>query len=294
MTTLLLVLTTLLATQPTAQPTKWVPFSAELTLHRADGTTAPGRFYQDEHGCERQETPTGPRGTMVVTIQNFEEQKFYQSINGRWTVAPMRLPNGHKMPRVIRGTPLERKLDGFSLVEQRLPSRKPDGTVSEVRHVLVPELNYFLAERPSGLKDQDLIKAHSINVSPPDPSLFAPPVGTELREVAGYSGSMQFVAVELQVRLPGREAFKVETMEMKPATVSMPNGETLFLVTEVLASDSQRVSVKVMRNAVGRPGAVRGDVVETLEIPLGGGLATTKLAENFEIRVVRIGGAIPR
>jgi hypothetical protein len=61
------------------------------------------------------------------------------------------------------------------------------------------------------------------------------------------------------------------------------------LVTTVTSNTHDRVRIRIMRNAAGRPGAVMGDVLDDLELPLGGSSPTTRLQENFEIRVVRIG-----
>jgi hypothetical protein len=274
--------------------TAWVPFSAELTLHRADGTTASGRFFQDEHGCERKESPTGPRGTTVITIQNFEQQKFYQSINDRWTVQPMRLgPGGTRVPRDIRGVPLGRTLEGYALFEQQINLRLRDGTTTVRRNVVVPELNHFIVEQTIGVKDGDVMKAHAIKKGPPDPSLFVPPPGAVVTEREGFGGAMRFHAVELQIRFAGREPVNLVTTELTPSPTTTPGGETLFVVTE--ADDRlERVTVRIMRNATGQRGTVRGDVLEIMELPLGASSPTTKLAENFEIRVVRIGMNVAR
>jgi hypothetical protein len=275
------------AAQNIPSPPHWVPFSAQLKVVHPDGSELPGRFFRDEHGCERQETPTGPRRSTVLSIKNFEKWVFYQKMNDRWTVQAMKPgPEGNVPHRRFGSlTKLPDLYEGFEVYEQQVPSHGPKGTTM-VRHVLAPELNFYLVmtEMPVGR----ILRAHTIQLGPQDHSLFELPAGAVATERPGYGGSMVFGAVVLRIMFPGSTPQDLVTTEEAATKLTTPEGDVLFVVTSVVDHALNRVRITVLRDATGRPGAVRGTALDEVSVVLGGAVHTTKLRENFEISVVRI------
>jgi hypothetical protein len=268
-------------------PAHWVPFSVQLKVIHADGSELPGRFFRDQHGCERQEIPTGPRRSTILTIKNFEKGVFYRKMVEQWTVQPMKLGPEGNVPHKRFGslTKLPDLYEGFEVYEQQVPSHGPKGTTM-VRHVLAPELNFYLVmtEMPVGR----ILRAHNIQLGPQDHSLFELPAGAVATERPGYGGAMVFAAVVLRVTFPGSAPQDLLTTEERASKLTTPEGDVLFVMTSVVDPALNRVRVTVLRDATGRLGAVRGTVLDEASVMLGGAVHTTKLRENFEISVVRI------
>lgn len=281
-------LQTPLVPQPPAPARMWVAFSAQLRYVTPDGLELTGRFFRDEHGCERRETPTGPQRSTIISIQNFEKQLFYQMMRDSWNVQPMRIAGGRPMPRRIgRPTGVKDTREGYDVIEVEIQVRGRAGSTAR-RMLVAPRLNDFPMQQDynvSGLRET----AHSIVEGPPDHSLFVPPAGVIITEREGFGGSMSFAAVELAITLPGRAPIQAVTTEETIYPLQLPSGDTVALVTTAIGDAHDRVRIRIMRNASGRPGAVKGDVIDDLELPLGGSSPTARLRENFEIRVVRIG-----
>src|SRR4029079_6096641 len=62
-------------------PQEWVAFSADIRINIPNRPEAWGRYVQDEHGCVRQEM-VHPDGSALVTITNFETERFYRLYHG--------------------------------------------------------------------------------------------------------------------------------------------------------------------------------------------------------------------
>ena len=269
-------------------PPGWVAFSAELELVDGNGQVRTGRVFRDEHGCERAETPTGPKGSMVITIQNFEEHKVFSSLNGRWSVQAMRpAPRPRPRPAGYRPPTLERHED-FDVYEHWIDVRRPDGTITRRRRVIAPALDdyYVSFERPDGQTQT----ARNIRLGPQPAELFQPPAGTELAERPGIGGSMLLQAVVLRLAADGREPIEIVTGEGTPYLLPSSAHGAISVLTEVIDDDTGVVRVRVIRNAQGRvPGVVTGELLDELSVGLGSSAQTTKLPENVAITVTRIG-----
>lgn len=267
--------------------TDWVPFSALLRITRPDGSESAGRFYRDQHGCERQETQMGPQGTLIVTIKNFETERFYRLMLDRWSSQQMRVGPERTAPRKsgpTRASPTKR--EGFDVFPVRVTTERRGGTKTVTRSLVAPQLDGFALERE--IPPDRLQTAHSIRLGPPDPTLFLPPAGQPITEEPGYGGFMSFSAVELRIAFPGRPPIDVVTTEETPYTFQTPSGQPLSLVVAVTDRLLDRVVIRIMRNASGRAGNIKGELLEVLETPLGGTRSTIRQAENFEVTVIRI------
>ena len=62
-----------------------------------------------------------------------------------------------------------------------------------------------------------------------------------------------------------------------------------MLVTSVTDREKQLVRIRVLANATGRPGDVRGELVDEVTVALGAAGETTKLGEPLSIAVTRVG-----
>jgi hypothetical protein len=109
-----------------------------------------------------------------------------------------------------------------------------------------------------------------------------------ITEREGFAGGTYF-AVEIVITFPGREPVTVVTTEEVPYRLQLPSGAILTLVTSATDETYTRARIRVLRNATGGRGALRGDLLDDVELPIGGATPTTRLDQNFEIRVVRIG-----
>lgn len=123
-----------------AQPSEWVPFSADIRQVGSAGTTAVGRFYRSSDGSTRSETGDSFDALDTVAIKNIKERAFYlHTVDGAWTVQPMDLPPWGWKPMPTRFgngmTPVPETVEGFSLI------RSESGPVVLYRS---PELNLFV------------------------------------------------------------------------------------------------------------------------------------------------------
>lgn len=137
--------------QRSAPPTAWVAFAADLKITHPDRPDHYGRYVQDEHGCSRRET-VHPDGSLMVAINNFDTQKFYQLIRGTWTVRSMRVgPFERRPPPARRRTRKADPIEGFEAWITTINVRSPRGDY--VREAtIIPALNDFeaIGTRPNG------------------------------------------------------------------------------------------------------------------------------------------------
>lgn len=270
-------------------PRTWVAFSAELKIEHPSRPTAYGRQLQDEHGCTRRET-VHPDGSLLVTILNFETQKMYRLMRGSWTSQPMRLvPSIARRPPVL---PVHKKTDaveGFEAYVSISNVTGPTGEKSTREAVVVPALNYFEVVqqfRPGG----ERIRAQNIKLGSPDHAEFLPPPGAAVAESTREGGSLVFQSVNIRVRFPDGNTVDLSTTEEHPVEIRTPLGDRLHVVTRVLDDQTDRLRVRVMKNAVWKgPGRIDGELLDEVELPFTGSAMTTKLVENFTVSVTRVG-----
>ena len=77
-------------------PQEWVAFSADLRINIPNRPETWGRYVQDEHGCVRQEV-VHPDGSALVTITNYQTERFYRLYHAAWTSQPMHLGIGETL-----------------------------------------------------------------------------------------------------------------------------------------------------------------------------------------------------
>ena len=291
MLTFLAIVMTLQAAQGVPVPapppaTGWVPFVADLKITQAGRPDHFGRHLQDEHGCTRQET-VNIDASAIISIQNYETQKFYQLLRGTWTVQPMRIgPIARRPPapraRVKKADPIE----GFEAWLTSIQVRSARGDYRREATV-IPALNEFeaLHTSPNG----QTVTAFNIRRIAPDPGEFLPPPSVVLVERQEPGGYITFSAVVVRTQFEGREPLDLVTTEETPADLRTPTDDKLAIVTTIVDDAKNLVRVRVMRNAVRRGlGRVEGDVLEEVQAALGETVKTTRLPENFAISIRRI------
>lgn len=264
------------------------PFSAELRITHPTRPLAFGRQLQDEHGCMRRET-VHPDGSLMITITNFETEKTYRLMRGSWTEQSMRLIPG--LPRRPRTATVERQLnpiEGFEAYLSVMPMKSPRGDYTQ-ESIVIPALNFFVAHQVS--QNGETITAQNIRLGAPDHAEFLPPPGAATGKLPGVGGSIQLSAVVIVVTFAGKPPLELTTTEERPVNVTTPVEDTVQLVTTVVDDAKNLVRVRIMKNAVAKgpgPGNVHGDVLDDVQLTLGGTVQTTKLPENFTVTVTRI------
>jgi hypothetical protein len=276
-----------------AAPRSWVAFSADVRIEMPKRPEAWGRYVQDEHGCVRQEM-VHPDGSALITITNFETERMYRLQRGSWTSQPMRMG---PMPRMPRQLPVTRKLEpveGFDAYLHESTVRPAPGTTSprgEYKRVstVIPALNYFDAvlDLPSGERRT----AVNIRLSPQSHEQFLPPPGAAVAEEAGFGGFMSFSAVVLHVAFAGQPPFEAVTTDETAYAVKTPSGIPLTLLTAITDKEKNIVRIRVLQNASGRAGNVKGDLLDEIHVPLRGTGQATRIGEGLSITVTRVGMA---
>jgi hypothetical protein len=264
-------------------PSEWVAFSAELEVFTAGRPPQYGRHFQDEHGCQRREIPDAD-GRLVITIRNELTNTTYRFADGQWTAQSMR--PGPERRRPITRMALDGRapfFEGFDAYILQRPSL-PEGFRRE--SIVIPALNFFepSVERPN----QPVLTARNIVVGPQDQDLFHPPANAKVTPIEGIGGSMTFSAVVISVTFPGQPARELTTSEERPYEFTTPEGRTYHLVTTVTNWDTNEVRVRLMRDPKGFPWKLTGEVLDEVQAVLGGTAATTKMPENFQLRITRI------
>jgi hypothetical protein len=268
-------------------PTEWVAFSADIRITFANGKEAWGRRLQDEHGCIRDEM-VHPDGSALITLINVQTEKTYRLYHASWTSQPMRIGQFPRTPIQLRVTRKTDPIEGFDAYIHEANVRSPKGDYLQVSTV-IPALNFFhaLLTTPSGERRV----AANIKVAPPPHEEFLPPPGAVVTEQPGFGGYMSFSAVVLRLSFAGQPPFEAVTTEETAYAIRTPSGIPLTLVTSVIDPSKRVVRIKVLAEAAGRPGNVRGDRIDEVTVPLGSTGATTKLGETLTIAVTRVGTA---
>jgi hypothetical protein len=268
-----------------AGPREWVPFSADIHITFPKGTEAYGRRVQDEHGCTRDEG-VHPDGSAMITLLNFQTEHTYRLFHGSWTSQPMRLNGRVHTPIQLRVSRRAEPIEGFDAFVYESTVRSPRGDYTEAVTV-IPALNFFRAafSIPSGERRS----AVNIKVGPQPHDQFLPPPGAVVTEQPGFAGFMSFTGVALRLSFAGQPPIVAETTEEKAYAVKTPSGIPLTLVATVTDPAKNVVRIRLLANAAGSPGNVRGDVLDEVSVPLGGTGQTTRLGETLTIRVTRIG-----
>jgi hypothetical protein len=265
-------------------PTTWVAFSADLEIFTPGEPPEYGRHVQDEHGCRLRETVDA--GQRTITITNQHTNTTYRFAGGRWTAQSMRTGPEASRPitrmRVDAKAPVFEGFDAFVL--QRL-TKSADGE-SYRETLVIPALNYF--EPVLTLPNGRTITARNIKVEPQSHDLFLPPATAEVTSLPGFGGSMRFAAVVVAVTFPGQPARELTTTEERVYEFTTPEGRTYKMLTTVVDWDTNQVRVRLVENPKGPLGNITGEILDEVRLPLGGTAATSKLPENFQLRITRI------
>jgi hypothetical protein len=102
---------------------------------------------------------------------------------------------------------------------------------------------------------------------------------------------MSFSAVVLQVAFAGQPPFEAVTTEETAYAVKTPSGIPLALLTAITDKEKNIVRIRVLQNASGRPGNVKGDLLDEIQVPLRGTGQAAKIGEGLSITVTRVGTA---
>ena len=244
-----------------------------------------GRYVQDEHGCVRQDV-VHPDGSALVTITNYQTERFYRLYHAAWTSQPMHLGT---MPRRPMQRTVERKtesIEGFAAYLTEVNNRSPRGDYKE-EITLIPSLNYFqpIINTPSGERRT----AVNIRIAPQPHEQFLPPPGAVVTEEPGFGGYMSFSAVVLQIAFGGQKPVEAVTTEETAFPLKTPSGLALTLVTSVIDSEKNLVRIRVLDHAAGSPGRVQGELLDEVDVALGASGQTTKIGETLSITVTRVG-----
>jgi hypothetical protein len=112
-----------------AQPSEWVPFSAELKrIHETDGAVFVGHYYTASDGSTRSETGPSFEKITSIGIKNIAQATFYLwSPERGWTSQPMQLPPGGWKPIPTtfneRMTRVSDTVEGFELIKHETAGR---------------------------------------------------------------------------------------------------------------------------------------------------------------------------
>jgi hypothetical protein len=267
-------------------PDTWVAFSADLRINMPNRPEAWGRYVQDEHGCVRQDV-VHPDGSALVSITNFQIERFYRLYHGSWTSQPMRMGTLPRRPMQGPAGQKTEPIEDFEAYVSEQNMRSPQGEYREVLTV-IPALNFFRAivNFPSGERRT----AVNIRVGPQTHEQFLPPPGAAVTEQPGFGGFMSFSAVVLRIGFTGQPPIEAVTTEETAYPIKTPSGLPLTLVTSVIDKEKNIVRVRVLNNATGGPGNISGDLLDEVQVALGATGQTTKIGETLSIAVTRIGG----
>ena len=268
-------------------PREWVAFSADIRINIPNRPEAWGRFVQDEHGCVRQEM-VHPDGSALVTITNFQTERAYRLYHGSWTAQPMRMGTMTRHPYQMQVNRKTDPIEGYDAYISISNVRSPRGDYKQ-EDTVIPALNFFRAAfvTPTGERRT----ATNIRVGPQAHEQFLPPPGAVVTDQPGYGGFMSFSAVVLRIAFTGGTPIDATTTEETAYAFKTPSGIPLTLLTSVVDREKNLVRIRVLQNATGRPGDVRGDLLDEVQVALGATGQTTKLGEPFSVTVTRVASA---
>ena len=267
-------------------PKTFVPFSVELKITHPTRPQAFGRHLQDEHGCMRRET-VHPDGSLMVTINNYEDAKTYSLMRGNWVAQDIRLiPGLPRQPSSSRFvTKQVQSIESYDAYLSVIQVKSPRGDYMQ-ESTVIPALNFFAAVQT--LPNGDTITAQNIRLGAPDHAEFLPPPGAAIAERPGVRAG-QFSAVVVAVTFENRGPVELTTTEERPMDLRTPMAETIQIVTTVVDDAKNLVRVRIMKNAAPAGiGNVKGDLLDEVLVHLGGTVRTTKLPENFSVTITRI------
>lgn len=270
---------------PPVGPKHWVAFSADVRIEIPKRPEAWGRYVQDEHGCVRQDV-VHPDGSAIVTITNFQTEQMYRLMKGAWTRQPMRMGPMARQPYQLRVTRKVAPIEGFDAYLYETNVRSPRGDYKS-SDTVIPALNFFRAIITTFSGERRTAVNIRLGEQPHDQ--FLPPPGAVVTEQPGYGGYMAFTAVVLRLQFAGLPPIDAVTTEENAYALKTPSGIPLTLVTSVVDPAKHLVRIRVLTNATGSPGNVRGDLLDEVEIPLGGTGQTTRIGETLTIAVTRVG-----
>jgi hypothetical protein len=269
-----------------ASPATWIAFSADVKVVIPGQPERWGRHVQDEHGCRRQEV-FHPDGSSMITLLNFQTQRMYRLFRGAWTSQPMKIgPVDNRRPYSLSVTRKAPSIEGFDAYVHESNVRGPRGNFTRTA-VVIPALNFF--EAVTTTFSGETRTAVNIRVEPQLHDQFLPPRDAAVAEQPGYGGFMEFAAVVLQIAFPGQPATQITTTEENAFALKTPAGMSITLVTSVTDFEKNIVRVRLLSNATGSPGNVKGDLIDEVTVALGNTAATTRLGETLTISVTRIG-----
>lgn len=268
-------------------PREWVAFSADIRINIPKRPETWGRYVQDEHGCVRQDM-VHPDGSALITMTNYQTERMYRLHQGSWTSQPMLIGTRTRQPIQL---PVNRKaepIEGFDAYVSERNVRSPRGDYKSTETV-IPALNFFRAITitPTGERRT----AVNIRIGPQPHEQFLPPPGASVAEEPGFGGYMSFSAIVLQIAFAGQPPIEVLTTEETSYGIKTPSGIPLTLVTSVTDKEKNIVRIRVLQNASGRPGNVKGDLLDEIHVPLRGTGQALRIGEGLFITVTRVGMA---
>ena len=261
-------------------------FSADVRINIPKRPETWGRYVQDEHGCVRQEM-VHPDGSALISMTNFQTERMYRLYHGAWTSQPMHIGTMPRRPYQLSVNRKTDSIEGFDAYVSVSNVRSPRGDYKEEATV-IPALNYFRAitTTPSGERRA----AVNIQIGRQSHDQFVPPPGAVVTEQPGFGGYMSFSAVVLRIAFAGQTPIEAVTTEETAYAVKTPSGIPLTIVTSLVDREKALVRIRVMQNASGAPGNVRGDLLDEVQVALGGTGQTTKIGDVLTLTVTRIAG----
>jgi hypothetical protein len=168
-------------------PSRWVAFTADLTVTKPGNPSVVGRFFRSSDGSRRMTTGPALDDIRVIYIMNaLEGQEYIYTTQSEWSVTSVPgVTPGHYLPPTVMPTrpdiseypyrlALKRGQSGSLTATsgfQALQTSEADGTTK----LTVPELNMFevVKEHPTGRREAYT----NIELVEPSPELFRPPAG---------------------------------------------------------------------------------------------------------------------
>jgi hypothetical protein len=160
-------------------PDKWVPFTADVLQSQDDDPGSSGKFARDSNGSAYFEMFNG--ATVYATIKNIPQRTFYQrhmSEPSFWVAHPMVLPPEGWNP--ITEIPVSDRMVRLPQPFERMEAWEWTYN-SGRRNIAIPDLNFFQVRRELTVRNRKVVFSN-IRRGEPDPALFVPPPGVEVRK----------------------------------------------------------------------------------------------------------------
>jgi hypothetical protein len=273
-------------------PGKWVALAADTIMITPGRPDTPGRYVQDEHGCNRHEW-IDPDGSPQIAINNYEQGRVYALFRGTWTARVIRgMEGGAPLPATPRLLGKLDPIDGFEVYEREITVRSPKGE-SKQTEAVAPALNSLVVRRsmPGGRTERTI----AIRTGPQAAEEFVPPrTATVVERLDAYAGGFA-TALDVQITFVGQDTpLQLTLSEGRLSAVKGPDRD-LAVAAMLVEGKSDVVRVRVLANArQAGPMNVIGEELDAIEVPLGGVASTTKLGINLTVKVTRIGTRVAR